>query len=314
MRLFTRLTLAVCLLGWAIGGCGIQLQQPDDEIQITCGADSDCTGGRVCVFTDAGNLCRPPSTSCIEQREGRFVSEPDGNGCALTGGEGICLLGSCQESLCGDGFADLSRGESCDDPLGNDDTLPDTCRSDCSLPHCGDNVRDSGEECDDDSNPLCLPGCLLNFCGDGTPAGVEECDDGNGETTDACLPNCKRATCGDGSLYASVEACEELEGSEAFLNPNDGCHACQFIQWNVLEPFVGVGPSGGDSERLSFRDLRDLQVDMFGNTYFSDFFGNTISRVDPVDARVARYAGTGAGAFRETVDLRYRQRSGVRQA
>lgn len=44
------------------------------------------------------------------------------------------------------------QGEACDDGAANSDTSVDACRSDCTLPRCGDGVRDSGEECDDTSD------------------------------------------------------------------------------------------------------------------------------------------------------------------
>ena len=43
----------------------------------------------------------------------------------------------------------MEAGESCDDGLLNDDLTPDACRTDCSLPTCGDGTRDSSEACDD---------------------------------------------------------------------------------------------------------------------------------------------------------------------
>ena len=40
--------------------------------------------------------------------------------------------------------------ETCDEGfLFNSDVLPNTCRTNCVLPFCGDNVLDTGEACDD---------------------------------------------------------------------------------------------------------------------------------------------------------------------
>jgi cysteine-rich repeat protein len=40
-------------------------------------------------------------------------------------------------------------GEDCDEGEANSDSEPDACRTDCSLPRCGDGVHDQGEACDD---------------------------------------------------------------------------------------------------------------------------------------------------------------------
>lgn len=48
---------------------------------------------------------------------------------------------------CGDGL--LDDGEECDDGELNSDTVPDACRTDCTLASCGDSVIDTPEGCDD---------------------------------------------------------------------------------------------------------------------------------------------------------------------
>ena len=46
--------------------------------------------------------------------------------------------------FCGDG---VRQGvEECDEGASNSDTMPDACRTDCTLPRCGDGALDSGEE------------------------------------------------------------------------------------------------------------------------------------------------------------------------
>lgn len=57
-------------------------------------------------------------------------------------------LNTCMNASCGDQI--LHTGlEECDDGNANSDIAPDACRTDCSLPFCGDGVRDSDETCDD---------------------------------------------------------------------------------------------------------------------------------------------------------------------
>jgi cysteine-rich repeat protein len=113
--------------------------------------------------------------------------------------------------VCGNGIE--QEGEACDDGTGNSDTTPDACRTDCTLPFCGDGTADprNDEECDDgDDQELdgCRPDCTLEFCGDGDVNDLpnEDCDDGNGDAGDRCTNDCRDATCGDG-VVCDDEAC-----------------------------------------------------------------------------------------------------------
>lgn len=99
--------------------------------------------------------------------------------------------------LCGDGILD-PRCEECDAGAGNDDDAPDTCRTSCLLPSCGDGVADAGEACDDGTASPC-DGCDGSCqpvtglaCGDGVlVAGCgDQCDDGNATAGDGCAPTC----------------------------------------------------------------------------------------------------------------------------
>jgi len=61
---------------------------------------------------------------------------------------------------CGDGV--LEGLEECDDGPANSDTAADACRTDCTLPSCGDGATDSGEACDDGATwggDGCSPSC-----------------------------------------------------------------------------------------------------------------------------------------------------------
>jgi cysteine-rich repeat protein len=99
--------------------------------------------------------------------------------------------------VCGDGALD-PRCEECDAGAGNSDTLPDTCRTSCLLPSCGDGVADGGEACDDGTASPC-DGCDVTCqpvtglaCGDGIlVAGcTDQCDDGNVVAGDGCAAMC----------------------------------------------------------------------------------------------------------------------------
>jgi cysteine-rich repeat protein len=93
---------------------------------------------------------------------------------------------------CGNGLTE--EGEECDFGPFNSDTEADRCRTDCSLPTCGDSIVDSFEECDDLNavpNDGCSELCLVEYCGDGVVNnGQEQCDDGNQQSGDTCSESC----------------------------------------------------------------------------------------------------------------------------
>jgi cysteine-rich repeat protein len=97
---------------------------------------------------------------------------------------------------CGNGI--VEGVEECDTGAARCDSCPNACRTDCSLPHCGDDTVDAGEECDDgndcygstrnsDEIPgACRMDCQLAHCGDGVLDPDEECDDANQGAFDGC--------------------------------------------------------------------------------------------------------------------------------
>jgi cysteine-rich repeat protein len=96
------------------------------------------------------------------------------------------------EPVCGNGI--VEDGEECDD--GNDDDTDD-CLSTCVHASCGDGFVHQGvETCDDGINDGSYGGCALDcmalgpHCGDNVINGPEQCDDGNEDLTDGCLDNC----------------------------------------------------------------------------------------------------------------------------
>ncbi len=192
-----------------------------------CEWNRTCVGGR-CIPTsplevDDGNPC---TVDYCEEGVG-VVHAPDpfatGNTCPLPGQSGgICLDGQCVPSVCGDGYVDVAAGEACDTGPDLSDTEPNACRTDCTLPRCGDGVADAGEECDDGNTieeDRCRSDCTWNVCGDGVlDPTAEECDDGNADDTDDCVQGCKIARCGDGFLHAGVEECDDGNTSQ-----NDAC-------------------------------------------------------------------------------------------
>lgn len=118
--------------------------------------------------------------------------------------------------VCGNGIP--QEGEACDEGAQNSDTLADACRSDCSLPVCGDHTTDPGnsESCDD-GNSVNLDGCTTNcvkeVCGDGLVNNLpgETCEDRNSNANDRCTNTCNDALCGDG-IVCSDPACTSGPG------------------------------------------------------------------------------------------------------
>ncbi len=102
--------------------------------------------------------------------------------------------GACNDPcppVCGDGFIN-QPGEECDEGANNSDTLPDACRTDCRLSACGDDLVDTGEECDGMDAASCPGACRSNCtcrsCGDGILDPEEECD---GADDAACPGHCR---------------------------------------------------------------------------------------------------------------------------
>ncbi len=149
---------AALALGLLLGG--VACSEPRSQ---RCGNGGYCPAGMECSLADT---CRVRADRC-----GGY---PDGTPC-VQGVKSICLHGACVDSVCGDGFIDLGRGEQCDLVAGNLDVPGSACRSGCLLPACGDGVVDSsaGETCDDGAansglDPgACRLDCRPARCGDG---------------------------------------------------------------------------------------------------------------------------------------------------
>lgn len=193
---------------------------PDCQDASVCNGAERCVGGR-CTgglppAVDDDNPCT--NDFCAEGTGPTNRPVEAGTPCDLAGvGDGVCIERNCQATACGDGYRDPADGEECDWGVNNSDKVPNACRSDCTLPTCGDAVADDGETCDD-GNALdsddCLSTCVLNVCGDGIRNLLEEeCDDGNTVEEDPCRNNCRANTCGDGFLNPLAEICDDSNRS-----------------------------------------------------------------------------------------------------
>ncbi len=219
---------AVC---WGDGSNG-QLAAPELRLHALAAA-----GDLACALDDDGRPhCWGDLAPWIPAPAGPFerLEVAPGRICGIGAGGAICWGG---EPLDAAG-------------IGNTDGLAGTCRSDCSLPRCGDGVIDPAEACDDgnsvDDGNGCSAICTrLGSCGDGVlQPGFEACDDGPadpncgyGQSCLVCGATCRlveglASRCGDGLVDAGAgESCDDGLRSGAFrVVSTAGPHACGILE------------------------------------------------------------------------------------
>lgn len=233
----------------------------------TTNNSEECDDGN----TVAADAAHPADRCGISPAVAAANPKPPGcNPALLQNLPNACIPAACRLGTCGDGVT--QTGETCDAGTatctggfnagaacakatdckngtcgsGNRDDLPNTCRSNCHAPGCGDGISDSGEQCDDganngDSKPcvqnLLVAGqtrqCVLNTCGDGKVCsdarctsgpicsaqgvctagpgvglgGPEQCDNGNLTNPALTCFKCISSTCGNNVLDAN-EQCD----------------------------------------------------------------------------------------------------------
>jgi cysteine-rich repeat protein len=200
---------------------------------------------------------------------------------------------------CGDGVIDT--GEVCDDGAGNDDSLPDACRTTCVPAFCGDGVVDFVEGCDDGNN-VSGDGCDANcLCEPGNPAATcqdEACPSKGqlvlyaGTTTIACTNNgdCDVGTC-DNGLGVCVTVTELDTGWKGIAHNGDtndqvltmGRLICPGPFVGGPEPcgeckVVGIDPGTGDcrcanDNRVSCDEPFQADADDCGGATCNCYFG-----------------------------------------
>jgi hypothetical protein len=148
-----------------------------------------------------------------------------------TRGETAACDVDCTLPECGDGLRNAAAGEACDS--GGADTPG--CNADCTLPVCGDDHPNlMVEDCDDgnavDDGNGCSKDCKFNnVCGNAhVESLVEECDPGFGVDTASCDSDCTRVVCGDEHVNAAA-------GEECDDGPANGLGRCS-AQCKLITP------------------------------------------------------------------------------
>lgn len=151
--------------------CNVSIEQCVSGQPLACSDGAACNGQEACNAT-TGCVAGTPKTC--------------GTGSECVEPSGACML------LCGNGEVD--SGEECDDgTVGNSDTDPDSCRTNCVFAFCGDLVVDGPEQCDDGNGTPgdgCSANCLTEACSDATV--MADCTD---------LGVCQRPDCVDGACF-----------------------------------------------------------------------------------------------------------------
>ena len=120
---------------------------------------------------------------------------------------------------------------------------------------CGDDVVDSGEECDGsvvgDYPPgtTCTGECSLDIpepvCGNDYIEAGEQCDDGNNTNGDRCSATCVVEVCGDGVIQTGLgETCDNGNTVD-----NDGCNAQCITEYcgdKILQTGIGEACDDGN--------------------------------------------------------------------
>jgi cysteine-rich repeat protein len=196
---------------------------------IECDTNADCLDGNVCngdetCNTSTGQCEAGTPLECGDGLACNGIETCDASDGCLSGTPVECGQGfECQEpsgeceSLCGNG--ELDGDEACDSGPANSDTEPNACRTDCTLPSCGDGVEDDGEDCDDGNGVPgdgCSANCLIEECTTDTVA--EDCTD---------VGVCERADCVDGSCFYNAVArgttTPDCQSDGTFCNGAEAC-------------------------------------------------------------------------------------------
>lgn len=246
-----------------LAGC---LQPP--QLQ-PCG-DNFCLEGTTCV---ADTVCATADQiSACDGLADRAM-------CSVNGGVGICDLGVCVPTGCGNEIVDPD--EECDD--GNT-TSGDGCRADCrKKEECGDAVVDEGEDCDD-GNSNAADGC-------------DACDATEWRAT-TLIGGSANATAMDLASPSGVAV--DLNGN-FYVADQQNHRILRVDATGVSTTVAGTGSAGysGDGSAATSAQLAgpsSVALDGLGNVYIADTVNHRVRRVDAAGI-ITTVAGTGTQGF-----------------
>lgn len=214
------------------GRCGDGIKQTNEACDDGNTLDGDyCSADCKQITGKCGDSTKQNNEECDNGNNNGTVTDCDYGlkNCKVCNSE--CKEADGTPHFCGDQRKDEANGENCDD--GELNGSYNHCKDDCSGigEHCGDNVVNGDEECDngtgengngkvtdcaygEESCKVCTSECKetdgnTSYCGDGVTDGDngEECDKANDPY---CSDDCKAKTgsCGDGTKQNN-EACDD---------------------------------------------------------------------------------------------------------
>lgn len=198
----------------------------DGECHWGCTSDDDCT--------DDGDVCNGEEyCDTAEHVCSRRDPAEEGTVCG-SDPRRICRGGTCQDSLCGDGYWDADV-EECDDGADGDDS--DGCTNACAYACHADSDCDDGQVCN--GAETCGDAPEGQACHEGTDAGSDTpCDDGDFCTaTDTC--NGAGVCVGEGNPCDDALAC-----TDDLCDPSGTCDHDILSGWCFID---GACVSGGET-------------------------------------------------------------------
>ena len=174
-------------------------------------------------------------------------------------------------SISSSGETSSGESSSSDPSLSSSSGFSSSSENTNTINECGNNILDSGEECDEGESPTrtCYK-CTLVKCGDHIVTPNEECDEGV-EGTGSCTTTCKLSFCGDGLLNSlAKEQCDDGNKIEYDSCSND----CFAPKWVFLSKNVYSSKFGGIGE-ANIICQKDAQAAGLAGTYsawISDMF------------------------------------------
>lgn len=178
--------------GFCVDACtGPGCQRVGLPLGEACVFDDDCSSRHCDVHPQDGPRCCEDDCTSRDQ-----LCAPDGR----------CVPGALSSPLTRGTDDAVGAGGGADEPCSS-------CEPSTTVAVCGNQIVESGEECDGELS--CTRECLRIECGDGRLDSGEECDPPNG---DDCSATCRALSCGNNRLDSGEECEPPLIGS-----CNDAC-------------------------------------------------------------------------------------------